>query len=161
MSKDNDDLPFKASDILELKKQNPWLQDDYATEATYKTEEVVVEATLSYTMIGSVGSIEDYLVRFHGFIKGIPYSVYDNVKTKSHTYKQKQRRIVNEAKPEYQYEPNSNQYEKWQKDIWEAMISGAKNEELEKKKELEKIIKQQEEEKLNPLKFFSLKDLTE
>ena len=182
MAKDKDDLPFKASDILELKKQNPWLQDDYITDVSTKIEEVVVEATISYTMAGSIKDINDHLVKHHGFIVGAFISMYDNIKNRTFTYKQKQRRIVKDPEQKYQYEPVPHQHEKWQKDIWEAMMADAKDkgfkgpeinwyidylqqqaeQEKKRREDLEKAKKQQqEEEKLNPLKFFSPKDLTE
>jgi len=200
----NDDNRRTASEIIELQKQmeaemakakpNPaWENAPYDVhfaaiepiEITTKIEEVVVEATISYTMAGSIKNINDYLIKHHGFISGAFISMYYNIKNRTFTYKQKQRRIVKEPEPEqkYQYEQVPHQHEKWQKDIWEAMLNDAKNngfkgpeinwyadylklqveQEKKRQEDLEKAKKQQqeEEEKLNPLKFFSPKDLTE
>ncbi len=148
------------------------MEDESIT--TEKYEETEVTATLSNTLLDEINNVEDYLVKHHQFLSGIPCRVYVNYAKKTHTYTQRQRRIVKRAvdvKPKF-YDENGKQYftkdnkflEEYLKYFYKQQSDNAKAKE-DVKKAIEDFIDKNlmpkpEPEKLNPLKFFSPTDLT-
>jgi hypothetical protein len=160
-------MPNNPNDIPDFVKM---IRDELVTE---KIEEIEVAATLSNTLLGEINNVEDYLVKHHQFLSGIPYRVYVNYAKRTHTYTQRQRRIIKKPQDKYEYFKEMGQeYPGGNNPFLEEYLKYFGQQQPQYSDKAKEILKQATEdflntksklpepEKLNPLKFFSPTDLT-